>query len=85
MTLQETMIPQTSTLQNECITIIARSPGQALKEFHRRGLGKQGYAISGRVVPHKFEVIDDEGSSEELFNGEHFYSATFFRKEEQRR
>ena len=85
MTLQETTTPQTTPLQNECITIIARSPGQALKEFHRRGLGKQGYAICGRVVPHKFEVINDDGASEQLFNGEHFYSATFFRREEQPR
>ncbi len=85
MTLQETTTPQTTPLQNECITIIARSPGQALKEFHRRGLGKQGYAICGRVVPHKFEVINDDGASQELFNGEHFYSATFFRREEQPR
>lgn len=85
MTLQETTSPQSPTLQNECITIIARSPGQALKEFHRRGLGKQGYAICGRVVPHKFEVINDDGASEQLFNGEHFYSATFFRREEQPR
>ena len=85
MTLQETTIPQSTPLQNECITIIARSPGQALEEFHRRGLGKEGYAICGRVVPHKFEAINDDGASEELFNGEHFYSATFFRKGEQSR
>ena len=89
MAVQETNTPATAAIhtpmQNECITIIARSPGQALKEFHRRGLGKQGYAICGRVVPHKFEVINDEGIAEQLFNGEHFYSATFFRREEQPR
>ena len=85
MTLQETTTPQTATLQNECITIIARSPGQALKEFHRRGLGKQGYAICGRVVPHTFEVINEDGTCEQLFDGEHFYSATFFRRQEQPR
>lgn len=81
MAIQETTIPQTAPLQSECITIIARSPGQALKEFHRRELGKQGYAICGRIVPHKFEVINETGQSEELFNGDHFYSATFFRQD----
>ena len=85
MTLQETPPLQSTPLQNECITIIARSPGQALKEFHRRGLGKQGYAICGRVVPHKFEVINDKGEAEELFDGEHFFSATFFRRDTRRR
>ena len=97
MALQETTAPQApdlqhapnskqaSALQNECITIIARSPGQALKEFHRRGLGKQGYAICGRVVPHKFEAINEEGKSEELFGGQHFYSATFFRQQQRSR
>jgi hypothetical protein len=89
MALQETTTPQNAAIhtpmQDECITIIAQSPGQALKEFHRRGLGKQGYAICGRVVPHKFDVINDEGEAEELFDGKHFYSATFFRREEQPR
>ncbi len=86
MALQEIIPPQDTPLptpvRSECITLIARSPGEALKEFHRRGLGKQGYAICGRVVPHRFEVINEDGSAEELFGGERFYSATFFRCEQ---
>jgi hypothetical protein len=79
MAIQEIRIPQTATSQSDCVTIIARSPGQAIAEFHRRGLGKQGYAICGRVVPHRFEVVTDSGDVESLFDGEQFYSATFTR------
>ncbi len=64
----------------DCITIIARSPGQAIAEFHRRGLNKDGYAICGRIVPHKFELLGDDGEIEQLFGGDHFYSATFARR-----
>ena len=78
MTIQETTAPQ-AAIKRDCITIIARSPGQAIAEFHRRGLGKEGYAICGRVVPHRFEMINDGGETENLFNGDPFYSATFMR------
>jgi hypothetical protein len=85
MALQEIRTPQPATEQSDCVTIIARSPGQAIAEFHRRGLGKQGYAICGRVVPHRFEVINDAGEIENLFGGEQFYSATFTRCADRRR
>jgi hypothetical protein len=79
MAIQEIHTPPTETRQSDCVTIIARSPGQAIAEFHRRGLGKQGYAICGRVVPHRFEVVNDNGDVESLFDGAQFYSATFSR------
>jgi hypothetical protein len=79
MTIQEMSAPQPEQQNSDCVTIIARSPGQAIAEFHRRGLREQGYAICGRVVPHRFEVITDDGESEQLFDGDQFYSATFSR------
>lgn len=82
MAIQEIITPQAATAQSDCVTIIARSPGQAIAEFHRRGFGKQGYAICGRVVPHRFEVINDSGEAEKLFGGQQFFSATFTRTAE---
>ena len=79
MNMHHTFEPQTEQSNGDCITIIARSPGQAIAEFHRRGLNKEGYAICGRIVPHKFEMVSDEGVAESLFEGDHFYSATFSR------
>lgn len=85
MNMHHSFAPQadqslTSQTQGDCITIIARSPGQAIAEFHRRGLNKDGYAICGRIVPHKFELVSDDGEAEVLFGGDQFYSATFARQ-----
>ena len=80
MNMHQTFAPKAEQTNGDCITIIARSPGQAIAEFHKRGLNKEGYAICGQVVPHKFELISDEGDSQSLFDGDHFYSATFVRR-----
>ena len=39
----------------------------------------QGYAIAGRVGPHRFSVVDGAGSSE-LFPGQEMIAATFSRR-----
>ena len=80
MNMHHSFEPHTEQSNGDCITIIARSPSQAIAEFHRRGLNKEGYAICGQIVPHKFELVSDEGVAESLFDGDHFYSATFARQ-----
>ena len=61
------------------VTIIAPSTGEAMRQFKAQGLDVQGYAIAGRVGPHRFSVVDGAGSSE-LFPGQEMIAATFARR-----
>ncbi|MCP4074293.1 MAG: AMP nucleosidase [Hyphomicrobiales bacterium] len=79
MNIHHTITPQSDQITGDTITIITHNPGQAISEFHRRGLSDEGYSICGQIVPHKFDLVSDEGVSERLFGGEYLYSATFTR------
>lgn len=69
--------PQTET--EDFVTIIAASAGEAMRQFKAQGLDAQGYAIAGRVGPHRFSVVDSGGSSD-LFPGREMIAATFSRR-----
>jgi hypothetical protein len=63
----------------EFITIIATSTGEAMRQFTAQGLDRQGFAIAGRIGPHRFSLVEDGGSSE-LFPGQGLIAATFSRR-----
>jgi hypothetical protein len=65
--------------REEYLTIIAPTAGEAMAQFKARGLGEQGYAISGKIGRHQFSLVGGEGSTE-LFSGNGMIAATFSRK-----
>lgn len=60
----------------DCITILARDSAAATQEFNRLGLGRQGFAIAGRVERHRFAFAD---GSPAPFDGEPLFAATYIR------
>lgn len=68
---------QANSLANEDrITILADSFGQAALEFHRRRMAEQGYRLENRIAGHKFFRTDGMELSG-LFEGETLYAVTF--------
>lgn len=63
----------------EFVTIIARSATEAMGQFKARSLDLQGYAIHGRIGPHKFALVTGDASLE-LFKGEQLVAAIFSRR-----
>lgn len=61
------------------VTIIAPSTGEAMRQFKAQGLDVMGYAITGRIGRHRFSLVDGTGSSE-LFPGREMIAATFSRR-----
>jgi hypothetical protein len=68
-----------SSEREEYLTIIAPTAGEAMAQFKARGLGEQGYAISGKIGRHQFSLVGGEGSTE-LFAGNGMIAATFSRR-----
>jgi hypothetical protein len=68
-----------SSEREEYLTIIAPTAGEAMAQFKARGLGEQGYAISGKIGRHQFSIVGG-GDSTELFSGNGMIAATFNRK-----
>ena len=73
------MHPQDFNLADEFVTIIAPSTREVMEQFKAQGLDRQGYAIAGRIGPHRFSMVSGQGSSE-LFEGQGMIAGTFARK-----
>lgn len=65
----------------ERITVLAEEFTPAAMEYHRREMGRRGYALSGPIVAHRLLVIDGPGEPRELFDGRPMYAATFVRRD----
>lgn len=61
------------------VTIIAPSTGEAMRQFKAQGLDLLGYAITGRIAPHRFSLADGTSCSD-LFPGREMIAATFSRR-----
>jgi hypothetical protein len=64
---------------DEFVTIIAPSTREVMEQFKAQGLDRQGFTIAGRIGPHRFSMVDGEGSAE-LFEGRGLMAGTFARK-----
>lgn len=73
--IEETQAENTNT-EEERITILATSFGQAAVEFHRRRMAEQGYRLENRIAGHKFFRTDGMELSS-LFEGETLWAVTF--------
>lgn len=67
----------------ERITVLAKEFTAAAMEYHRREMGKQGYALAAPITAHKFFMIEGPGEPQPLFDGEEFFVATFVRNKPQ--
>ncbi len=65
-----------ASADEERITILASSFGQAAVEFHRRRMAEQGYRLENRIAGHKFFRTDGMELSS-LFDGETLWAVTF--------
>jgi hypothetical protein len=61
------------------ITIIGQDMKAVMRQFHDQGLDRQGYAITGRIDRHRFEMADADGVRD-LFEGTPMLAATFMRR-----
>lgn len=59
------------------ITILAKTFSAAAMEFHRAKMAERGYRMEGRIEPATFQMIEDLGSPEPLFDGEPLFAVTF--------
>jgi hypothetical protein len=64
------------------ITYLARSFSAAALEFHRGRMADKGYRLEGRIESTVFHMIDEEGRSEPLFDGEPLFEVTFIKRED---
>ncbi len=64
------------------ITILARTFSAAAMEFHRSRMAERGYRMEGRIEPATFQMIEDDGGSSDLFEGEPLWSVTFVRRDQ---
>lgn len=67
------------TETEEFVTIIAASTSSAMRQFKAQGLDRQGFAIAGRIGPHRFSLVSGEDAAE-LFGGQALVAATFSRR-----
>ena len=71
----------------EYVTLIAPTLQAVMGQFRARGLGAQGYAITGPVARHSFAFCEEhapadrspEAGATELFQGRAMVAATFRR------
>jgi len=73
------MHPQDFGLADEFVTIIAPSTREVMEQFKAQGLDREGYSIAGRIGPHRFSMVSDQGRSD-LFEGQGMVAGTFARK-----
>lgn len=64
---------------DEYVTIIGPSMHEVMRQFHDQGLDAKGFAITGRIDRHRFEMADADGVHH-LFGGEPMLAATFMRR-----
>jgi hypothetical protein len=64
----------------ERVTVIAKEFSPAAMEFHRREMGKKGYAMEGPIVRHTFLFLDGPGEPRPLLEGEPHFAVTFIRE-----
>lgn len=64
------------------VTILARTFSAAAMEFHRARMAERGYRMEGRIEPAVFQMLDDDGGSEALFEGEPLFAVTFAKRED---
>lgn len=70
---------ETSTAENERITIVSRDFTPAAMEFHRRRMGDQGYTIEGPIVRGRLYHVDGPGAPEPMLDADECFSVTFIR------
>ncbi|GEM_PF-419047 len=74
---------QTQTGKEEYVTIIAPSLSAVMGQFRARGLGAQGFTITGPAARHKFAFAGDHMAREAkrgpMFDGVAMVAATFRR------
>jgi hypothetical protein len=63
----------------EYITIIGPDMNAVMRQFREQGLDREGYAITGRIDRHRFEMADASGIHD-LFGGTPMLAATFMRR-----
>jgi hypothetical protein len=68
---------------DEYVTIIAPSLNAVMAQFRERGLGRQGFSITGPAARHQFayagENVARESEHRDLFGGVAMVAATFRR------
>ena len=64
---------------DEYVTIIGPNMIEVMRQFHAQGLDAKGFAITGRIDRHRFEMADADGVHH-LFGGEPMLAATFMRR-----
>lgn len=69
----------TPTENEEFVTIIAPSTGDAMRQFKAQGLDRQGFAIAGRVGQHRFSLVSGT-HADDPFPGQSLVAATFSRR-----
>lgn len=63
------------------VTILAKSFSAAALEFHRGKMAERGYRLEGRIDSARFEMLDDQGDRDPLFEGEPLFSVTFVKED----
>jgi len=64
------------------ITFLAKTFSAAALEFHRGRMAERGYRMEGRIAPTSFQMIDEEGRTEPVFDGEPLFTVTFIKRED---
>ena len=64
------------------ITFLAKTFSAAALEFHRGRMAERGYRMEGRIEPPSFQMIDEEGRTEPVFDGEPLFTVTFIKRED---
>ncbi len=64
------------------ITILAKTFSAAAMEFHRAKMAERGYRMEGRIESAVFQMLEDERSPSDLFDGEPMFAVTFVEREE---
>ena len=62
----------------EYVTIIGPNMADVMRQFRAQHLDEEGYAITGRIDRHRFEMADATGVHD-LFDGAPMLAATFVR------
>lgn len=75
----ETKQQQSQQQLADRITIIAPSVKEVMMQFKLRGLDVLGYAIADKIVRQEFSLVGNS-KSEQMFDGEPMFSATWVRK-----
>lgn len=64
------------------ITFLAKTFSAAALEFHRGRMAERGYRMEGRIEPTSFQMIDEDGKTEPVFDGAPLFTVTFIKRED---